>query len=141
MRITFGRSGGIVAAPGLTIKASLNLSGGGARVTDTASGYVRDLSAEDGQKVRARIDTTSFFRLPRELRSLNESTTRSGRSSIADQRQYDITVHSDDGLEHSVTASETMADELERLSPGLGQFLSWISEESDRIIRYRMQHE
>jgi phosphohistidine phosphatase SixA len=139
MRITVGRSGGVVAAPGLTIEATLDLPEGHARVTEAASSYAHDLSAEDARKVRGMVDATRFFQLPGELRSLNESASKSGRTSIADQWQYDITVHSDDGREHSVTVSDTMTDELERLSPGLGKFLGWMKQEFDSIMRYRLQ--
>jgi phosphohistidine phosphatase SixA len=139
MRITVGRSGGVVAAPGLMIEATLDLSDGHARVTEAASSYAHDLSGEDAQKVRGMIDATRFFQLPDELRSLNESASKSGRTSTADQRQYDITVHSDDGREHSVRVSEAMMDELEQLSPGLGKFLGWMKQEFDRIMSYRLQ--
>lgn len=139
MRITVVRSGGVVAAPGLTIEATLDLSEGHARVTEAASSYTHDLSADDARQVRGMIDATSFSKLPGELRSLNESASRSGRTSIADQWQYDITLHSDDGGHHSVTVSETMTDELERLSPGLGRFLEWIKHEFDSIMHYRLQ--
>jgi len=139
MQITFGRSGGIVAAPGLTIEATLDLSEGHPRVTDPASGYTRDLSSQEAQQVRQMIDAASFFKLPTELRPLNQSASPSRPTSIADQRQYDITVRTDDGRTHTVRASETMSSELEQLSPGLGKFLVWMKQECETIMNYRRQ--
>jgi phosphohistidine phosphatase SixA len=139
MRITFGRSGGLVAAPGLAIEATLDLSGGRARVTDTGSDYVRDLSAQEAEEVRGTIDAGPFFQLPNELRSLNESASKSGGASVADQRQYDIAVHLDDGREHNVTVPETMTDEAEQRSPGLGKFMGWMRQEFDKIMSYRIR--
>jgi phosphohistidine phosphatase SixA len=138
MRITFGRSGGLVAAPGLAIEATLELGKIRARVTDRASGYVRDLSPEEAGEVRGMIDPESFFQLPNEMRSLNESVSKSGRVSVSDQRQYDIGVHLADGRQHNVATSEAMADEAEQRSHGLGKFMRWMSQEFDRIMSYRV---
>ncbi len=131
MRITLGRSGGLVAAPGLTIQATVDLTDGHGRVTEAASNYSHDLSAADVQKLRGQIDTACFFKLPAETRS----------PSVADQYQVDITVHSDDGRQHSITTSDTMADKLEKLCPGLGKFLDWVTQEFDRIMHYRTQQD
>ena len=68
MRITVGRSGGLVAAPGLTIQATVDLTDGHARVTEAASNYSHDLSAADVQKLRSQIDTACFFKLPADIR-------------------------------------------------------------------------
>ncbi len=131
MRITVGRSGGLVAAPGLTIQATVDLTDGHARVTEAASNYAHDLSAAEAQKIRGQVDTACFFKLPADTRS----------PSAADQYQIDITVHSDDGRQHSVTTSDTMADKLEKLCPGLGKFLDWTSQEFDKIMHHRMQQD
>ena len=129
MQIKFGRSGGIVAAPGLTIEAALELSGTTGRVSD--AGYVRDLSAQEAQEVSAMIDPVSFFALPADLRPSNQS--------IADQQQYHVTVRMPDGREHSVTMSEMMSGDLDQRSPGLGKFLDWMKQECKRIMKYRVQ--
>jgi broad specificity phosphatase PhoE len=131
MRITLGRSGGLVAAPGLAIEATVDLSDGQGRVTEAASNYAHNLSASEAQKLRGQIDSTCFFKLPAETRS----------PSVADQYQYDITVRLDDGRTHSIKTSDTMSDKLEKLCPGLGKFLDWTTEEFDRIMHHRMQQD
>jgi len=131
MRITVGRSGGLVAAPGLTIQATVDLTDGHGRVTEAASNYSHDLSAADAQKLRGQIDTACFFKLPAETRS----------PSAADQYQIDITVHSDDGRQHSITTSDAMSGKMEKLCPGLGKFLEWVTQEFDKIMHYRMQQD
>jgi phosphohistidine phosphatase SixA len=131
MRITLGRSGGLVAAPGLAIQATVDLSDGQGRVTESASNYAHNLSASEAQKLRGQIDAGCFFKLPAETRS----------PSVADQYQYDITVRLDDGRQHSIKTSDTMSDKLEKLCPGLGKFLDWTTEEFDRIMHHRIQQE
>jgi hypothetical protein len=72
------------------------------------------------------------------MRTLHETTAKSDRVSMTDQRQYDIAVHLADGREHSVATSETMADAAEQQSPGLGRFMRWMSTEFDRIMSHRV---
>ena len=140
MRIKLATSGGFAALPGLAMEAEVDLSGNSARVTQReGGGYARDLPVQEAQEVRRMIDPARFFELPEELRSLNESGPRSGRTSTADQRQYDITIRLDDGREHTVKVSEMMTSDLERLSPGLGKFLEWTKEEFDKIKNYKVQ--
>lgn len=130
MRIKLATSGGFAAVPGLTMQAEVNLSGSVSRVTQAGGAYTRDLSHQEAQEVQHMIDPPSFFKLPKELRSPN----------VPDQRQYDITIQLDDGREHSIIASEMMADDLERHSPGSGKLLVWAKAEFDRIKRYNIEH-
>jgi phosphohistidine phosphatase SixA len=131
MRITIATSGGIAAMPGLAMKAELDLSGKSARVTQVDGSYARDLSAQEAEAVRGMVDPARLAQLPREMRPLS--------SSSADQRQYDITIRSDDGSEHTVTVSEMMAGDLERQSPGMGKFLEWTKQEFRKIKDYNVQ--
>jgi phosphohistidine phosphatase SixA len=139
MRIRLARSGGFAALPGLAMEADVDLSGNAGRVTQKQSGYSRDMSPQEAQQLRTSIDPVRFFALPEELRSLNESSSKSGRTSPADQRQYDITIQLDNGKEHTVRASELMTSDLEKLCPGLGNLLEWTKQEFDKIQNYRVQ--
>jgi hypothetical protein len=139
MRVQIASSGGFAAIPGLAMEATLDLNGASGHVTTSDGSYTRDLSAQETQEVRGMLDPVSFFKLPTELRPLNESGPKSARSSMADQRQYDITIQSDEGREHTVTASEMMGDDLERMSPGLGKFLAWTKQEFARIKDQKIQ--
>jgi hypothetical protein len=130
MRIKLATSGGFAAVPGLAMQAEVNLSGTVSRVTQTGGAYTRDLSPEETQEVRRMIDPPSFFKLPAELRPAN----------ARDQRQYDITIQLDDGREHTVVASEMMAGDLDRLSPGSGKLLAWAKLEFDKIKRFNIGH-
>jgi hypothetical protein len=131
MRIEIATSGGFAAIPGLNSTASIDLSSATARVSEKSSGYTRTLSPDETKDVRGMIDANHFFQLPTELRS-------SGSSS-ADQRQIDITIHLDDGRTHTVRASESMSDEVNRVSPGLGQLLEWSKKEFDSIRSYKVR--
>jgi hypothetical protein len=132
MRIEIATSGGFAAIPALNSKASIDLAGNTARVSDKTSGYTRTLSPDETKNVREMIDPDRFFKLPAELRSLD--------SSAADQRQIDITIQLDDGRSHTVRASEGMSTELNRASPGLGQLLEWSKNEFDSIRDYKVSH-
>lgn len=138
MRVQIARSGGFAAVPGLALEATLDLSGPSAHVTGDDS-YARALTPAETQEVRRMLDPARFFDLPGELRSLSDSGNQKARKSIADQQQYDITLRLDDGREHTISVSETMANDLERLSPGLGKFLEWTKHEFDTIWQHKIQ--
>jgi hypothetical protein len=131
MRIEIATSGGFAAIPGLNSTAAIDFSSSSAQVSEKSSGYSRTLSPDETKDIRGMIDTNHFFQLPAELRS-------SG-SSAADQRQIDITIQLDDGRTHTVRASEGMSEEINRVSPGLGQLLEWSKKEFDSIRSYKVR--
>jgi 2,3-bisphosphoglycerate-dependent phosphoglycerate mutase len=138
MKIQIERSGGIAAIPGLNLQATLDLSGPTPQVTQ-ADGYSRTLAPQEAQEVQHMLDPSLFFQLPSELRKLNESNTAKGRTSVADQYQYDITLQLDNGRKHTVTVSDGMIADLERTAPGLGKFLEWAKQELNAIWEQKLQ--
>ncbi len=128
-RITFERSGGFVAAPGLNIKGTADLQRDEtAEVKADTAGYHRGLSPQEAQKLRSMINFADFVKLGSDLR---KQTAKA--ESTADQYQYDITVETSEGQHHTVTIGDQPASELDRLAPGLGRLAEWIRNESRAI--------
>jgi len=138
MQIHIARSGGVAAMPGLNLEATLDLSGTTPQVTQS-DGYSRTLAPQEAQEVQHLLNPALFFKLPSELRTLRESNTAKGRTSIADQYQYDITMQLDDGRKHTVTVSDRMIEDLEHTAPGLGKFLEWAMRELNAIWEHKLQ--
>lgn len=121
-----------MAAPGMSIEATVDLAGHGGQVKADGDRYRRDLPSTEAEQLLAMVDPARFFQLKADLRSQT--------SAPYDQYQYDITMETPDGKHHTVTLSgnQTAAD-LNTLAPGLGNLLEWIRHESDEIWQRRIQ--
>jgi hypothetical protein len=122
-----------VAAPGMTIAATVDLDERAGRVVSSDGAYVRDLSTEEAGRIRGMVDPVRFVALKSDLRD--------DRRSRADQYQFDIGVTFADGRHKTVTLADGEdAHNLDALSPGLGGLLTWISQESERIWNQRIKN-
>jgi hypothetical protein len=131
VRITFTRSGGIVAAPGLTIEGSASIDAGGAHVTADGGQYTHRVSAGDIVDLIKRLDVAHLFSLKKDLRSA------SGGS--ADGYQYDIAIEAPNGKRHSLTVGDGQSvHELDAMAHGLGALVEWVRHECDAILQARV---
>ena len=120
------RSGGLVAAPGMTVSATVDVDEQRTRVTADGGRYLRDVPATEAATLR-RID-------PARLSAL-ESTRRPPTSAQADQYQYEITIEVEGGRKHTLTVADQVATE----DAGLRTILEWVRQECDRIWDHRIQ--
>ena len=129
-QITFERSGGFVAAPGLVVKGTIDLKPDGtAEVRSEVAGYHRQLSSEELLRLRETLDVIDFTKLQPELRN----------PRAADQYQYEITFQTPDGKTQTVRVDESPASELEKSAPGLGKLADWIRREAAAIGQRRVK--
>ena len=126
VRLTFTRSGGFVAAPGLIVSATVDVDEHRTRVTAEGGRYTRDVPAKEAAALR-RID-------PAHLSAL-ESKRRPSTSAQADQYQYEITIEVAGGRKHTLTVSEQAASE----DAGLAALLDWVRQECEKIWEHRIQ--
>jgi hypothetical protein len=132
VRITFTRSGGLVAAPGLTIEGSVSVDTTGAHVSADGGQYTHRVSAGDLVDLVKRLDIGRLFTLKKDLRSPSRGA--------ADQYQYDITLETSDGKRHSLTVGgQQSAGELDSMAPGLGALVDWVRHEADAIWQARVE--
>jgi hypothetical protein len=131
VRITFTRSGGIVAAPGLTIEGAVSIDAGGAHVTADGGQYTHRVSAGDIVDLVKRLDVGHLFALKKDLRPSS--------GGAADQYQYDITLETPDGKRHSLTVGGGQsAGELDSMAHGLGALVEWVRGEAEAIWQARV---
>ena len=125
VRLTFTRSGGFVAAPGMVVSATVEVDERRTRVT-APGGYTRDVPVSEAAALR-RID-------PAQLTAL-ESKQPPPTSAQADQYQYEITIEVAGGRKHTLTVSERAAAG----DPGVAALLDWVRQECEKIWEHRIQ--
>jgi hypothetical protein len=131
VHLTFTRSGGAVAAPGMTVEASVAFGAAGAELTVTGDEYRRHLTAAEIAQLLKDVDVARFFQLRADLRASSPAGF--------DQYQYDISLETRDGKKHSVTIGGSQSpDELNAFAPGLGRLFGWIQRETDAIWQARV---
>ena len=126
VRLTFTRSGGFVAAPGMIVSATVDVDERRTRVTADQDRYTRDVPATEAAALR-RID-------PAQLTAL-ESKQPPPTSAQADQYQYEITIEVAGGRKHTLTVSERAAAG----DPGVAALLDWVRQECEKIWEHRIQ--
>ncbi len=130
LQIKFARSGGFVAAPGLTIEGTLHLKPDStAEVHSEGAGYHRQLSSQELLTLRETLDSIDVAKLQADLRN----------PRAADQYQYELTFQTADGKTQTVQVDESPASELEKFAPGLGKFADWIRKEAAAIWQQRIR--
>ena len=129
-KITFERSGGFVAAPGLMVKGTLHLKPDDtAEVLSERAGYERQLSPQEWRALKDALDSVNLEKLPSDLRNPRG----------ADQYQYAITFHRADGKTDTVQVDDSPASELENSAAGLGRLTDWVRKETDAIWKRRIR--
>jgi len=131
VRLTFTRSGGLVAAPGMTIEGTVSIDVDGAHVTADNGAYTHRVSAGDIVDLVKHLDGGRLPALKKDLRALS--------GGPADGYQYDITLETPDGKHHSVTVGEQQsATQLDGMAPGLGGIVDWVRGEAESIWQARI---
>ena len=115
-----------MAAPGMTVSATVDVDGQRTRVTADKGRYLRDVPADEAATLR-RIDPARVSAL--------ESKRRPPTSAQADQYQYEITIEVEGGRKHTLTVTDQVAAE----DAGLGTILEWVRQECERIWAHRIQ--
>ena len=129
MLITFARTGGLVAAPGLGVRAAVALDAAGGEVT-MADGYRRTLDSAEGTALFADAEEA----LAAIERRGGVSPTASHHGS-PDAFRLDVTISADNSR-MAVVASD--AAELAAI-PALARLSEWAAREADAIVRHRFE--
>ena len=119
VRLSFTRSGGLLAAPGLRVQASVTVETHGGEVV-SAGGYWRTMDAEESGELIANLEAVS-----REL-SIDDGPP----SQTRDAFMFTFAIEIDD-------QRVEIDNRGSRQSSGLQQLVEWASREADAIIRRR----
>ena len=121
IRLTFTRSGGLVAAPGLRVQASATLTGDGGDVV-SSDGYCRRIGSDEAARLMADCDAVSaqWLRL------------KSHSSPSADAFVFALTIASEG--RHVEIDSRRIGE-----SPEQVRIIAWVSAEADLIFQHRTQ--
>jgi len=129
MKISFVRSGGLAAMPGLSVEGVVDLDDRGAKVTSASSKYQRELPTAEVEQLRLAADPARMS----QARAVLASPSR----KLHDAYQYDITVATSDGKSQKLTFNAAGGDEFDQAAPGLGSMVRWIDTEAQRIKEHR----
>jgi broad specificity phosphatase PhoE len=129
MKISFVRSGGLAAMPGLSVEGVVDLDDRGAKVTSASSKYQRELPTAEVEQLRLAADPARMS----QARAVLASPSR----KLHDAYQYDITVATSDGKSQKLTFNAAGGDEFDQAAPGLGRMVRWIDNEAQRIKEHR----
>ncbi len=129
MKISFVRSGGLAAMPGLQVEGVVDLDDRGAKVTSEPAKYQRELSTEEVEQLRLAADPARL--------SKARTALASPARKLYDAHQYDITVATRDGKSQKLTFNAAGGDEVDQAAPGLGRLVRWIDDEAQRIKEHR----
>lgn len=124
MKISFVRSGGF-AGPATNVEGEIVFDDKGARIV-APGGYERKLAPEEAQQLRAAAD-------PARLAAAQRAAAQPG--NMRDAFQYDISVSTNDGKTHTLTVGDP--DRLKSASPEMGQLMTSIQDEIDKIWAHR----
>lgn len=130
MKISFVRSGGLAAMPGLRVEGVVDLDDRGAKVTSEPSKYRRELPTAEVEQLRLVADPARMS----QARAALASPSR----KLYDAYQYDITVDTSDGKRQRLTFNAAGGDEVDQAAPGLGSLVRWIDNEAERIKEHRL---
>ena len=123
--LRFTRSGGLVAAPGLTVHARLELLDDGSGTVASAPGYRRRLSSDEGRSVLAAIDR------------LVESPGATGHGDRAcDHYRYEFEIQLASGDCQQLSVSGTPLSDTAR-GAAVAELVDWARQESDAITSAR----
>jgi hypothetical protein len=117
-RLTFVRSGGLVAAPGLLVRADVTIDGSRGDVS-TADGYHRSLEAAEAEELVAATNDVSA----RDVADLKDGLA-------ADAFRYEFTI-TRGGRAVIVRGEGSTVD------TAVARLVEWASAEADRIFQWR----
>ena len=117
MQMTFVRSGGLAAMPGLSVHGTVDLGNARPQVTSESAGYQRELEPGEVEQLQAATDPAVLSRARTALASRSSGTY--------DAYQYEVTVSPKSGQRQTVTFNATGGDEVSRVAPALGRLVQW----------------
>jgi len=123
--LRFTRSGGLVAAPGLTVHARLELLDDGSGTVASAPGYRRRLSSDEGLTVLAAID-----------RLVESPGATSDGDSSRDCHRYEFEIRLANGGWQQLSVSGTPLSDSPR-GAAVAELVDWARQESDAITSAR----
>ena len=126
MLITFTRTGGLVAAPGLRVRAAVTLEASGGEVTTTADGYRRTLDSPE---------SAALFADAQAALATIERPCGAGHHGSPDAFRLEVTITADD-LRTVVVRSDDA--ELAAI-PALARLGEWATREAEAIVRHRLE--
>ena len=122
MQITFSRSGGFAALPGMTIEATLSVDAKGARVESDGGQYQRALSVAEMAHFALLAEPAGAARLAEGLRA-------GAPAGQADRFHFQLSFGSG-ARRHSFDFSEGHIEGLRAQAPALAAMLEWIGRRS-----------
>jgi hypothetical protein len=139
VKISFVRSGGFVAAPGLQVRASVTLdASGGVVVAEPDYHRVVD-PQESADLARAAEALAHTFRQDHGVASRHDhlvtaDAARTPSTAARDAFRFQFTIESSSGAQAEVRASDV---DLKSGPPELGRLVQWAAREADAIVRKR----
>jgi len=132
MQITFVRSGGLAAIPGLSVEGTVDLGDARPQVTSASARYQRELTPQEVEQLHAATDPAALSRA--------RTALASRASRTYDAYQYEVTLAPKSGQRQTVTFNATGGDEVGRVAPALGRLVQWIDDEAQRIREHRLKN-
>jgi hypothetical protein len=139
VKISFVRSGGFVAAPGLQVRASVTLdASGGVVVAEPDYHRVVD-PQESADLARAAEALAHTFRQDHGVASRHDhlvaaDAARTPSTAARDAFRFQFTIESSSGAHADLRASDV---DLKSGPPELGRLVQWAAREADAIVRKR----
>lgn len=119
MTIAFTRSGGFAGMPGLTVRASVAIKGGGGSVS--AERYARALDADEAKRLSAAAESV--------VSDAGRSVERRDADRSRDAFVYQFSIAIDSGASATIKTTDVAA----AASPGLAELVEWARREADAI--------
>jgi hypothetical protein len=117
-RLSFVRSGGLVAAPGLLVRADVTFDASGGEVS-TVEGYRRPLEPAEAAALIAATEGVAV----REAADLKSAPA-------ADAFRYEMTIE-------RAGKPLTLRGDASSVDPSIVRLVTWVSAEADRILQWR----
>ena len=127
MRITFSRTGGLVAAPRLRVRAEVALDAAGGEVT-TADGYRRTLDSAESAALFADAEAALAA-----IERRGEPSHGASHHGSPDAFRLEVTITADNSRTVVVRGDDA---EL-AATPALARLGEWAGREAEAIVRHR----
>ena len=138
VKISFVRSGGLVAAPGLQVRALLTLDASGGVVVSEPD-YRRVVELQESAELAGAAEALAHTsRKDEGVASRHDQTVAAGAArapstAARDAFRFQFTIESSSGVQATLRASDVDLSG----PPELGRLVQWAAREADAIVRKR----
>jgi hypothetical protein len=133
VQISFVKSGGF-AGRMTRVEGAIDLRDSHGEITG-AGGYHRQLESKEIDMVRAGAQPQLLFQAASTLASVAAAS-----GGMADVEQYKVNIKTSDGKDQEIILSTSGADdELNQVPPAAAKFISWLQQETQKILAEKMK--